>query len=155
MELDQLEEFYELYPNATDLKIYLAQGKNENLEFLTKFENLSTLQFDGDYEMRMPIQFFTNFVKKLKKGNKLEKIYLHVTETSKTEDIYEFYKILFEKTNLIHFGRIKNVKEDVKVAEIISSWIKSNSIVQKVNLNCTFLLFIFKFLQLPRLDTWI
>jgi hypothetical protein len=138
MDHQHLNELFRLCPNITSIDL----GSHENnylfpLDELSKFKELK--------ELKLPKCFSFNFLMEFlmkKNSNKLEKISFfnrHRYGIFSYDDYsrngeFDFYKVLFQNTELKEFGRTPNkfVNEEIK---LISEFLNSNSTLKTLKLN--------------------
>jgi hypothetical protein len=127
-----LEELFNLCPDITDINLNLiSKGDEKYIKNLLKFKELSNLNFlERTIDPFLPtlIDYFESLGE-----NKLEKI---TFQFENQEKIYEFYKILFDKTNLTEFTLSTTLKE--KESLLIFNWLKENKSVKTFTLDESF-----------------
>jgi hypothetical protein len=131
MDLSHLEEYHKLCPKTTFLFIDCKKNP-ENVKFISKFEQLTSIKFKSD----LPFEFCFLFLKSLKDDNKVESIFFP-SDNPTNEKVVEFHKILFSKVKLTSFeNRFQHFFSNYSELNTIGSWIEKNSIVKKIDLNC-------------------
>jgi hypothetical protein len=139
MNVEDLLTHHQLSPNISNLRVSLDYPKKIP-DILSKFTEIKTLSFEGKIELSS----FIEFLKTLNPKNKLEKIIFPQFEKTTKEDILEFHKILFDKTNLIYFENLFLPFESMW--ELILPWIESNTRLKELDLNfCSILFFTHRF----------
>jgi hypothetical protein len=105
MDLSQLEKLSQLCPNKEIIKIKTSPEDDfTQLNPLLNFRELKEIHCQAKYAWDIP--FFMRLFENIKE-NKLEVFnYSRNCFYSGYETLGEFYKILFQKTNLIFFKRI-------------------------------------------------
>jgi hypothetical protein len=125
-----LLSLHQLFPKSSTLHI---EGSTQNIKHLEtlNFEELETLSFDGT---AVDLVLFTKFLVQLKE-NKLRKIIFPDFIVQEEKEILEFYKNLFNKTNLEEFHRIFPFNSSTKEeSNLFSSWIDTNLNLKKLSL---------------------
>jgi hypothetical protein len=130
MELSDLLEFHKICPKASSLNLNYSKYNEEHMKNILKFEDLTQIHFSSIFP-KIPLKLVNNFLKDLKKDNKLEEIDLPLVDGD-DEELCEFYTLLEQKVNLTSFERLHMGSKEFK---LISSWIEKNSSLQKLNLN--------------------
>jgi hypothetical protein len=128
MHIADLPTIYKLFPNSTMLELTTTRHHLHCLEFIPKFKDLETLIFTN-FQDHFEISTFTNFLKTFNENN-LKHFHHPTFKTANKEEISEFYKTLFETTNLTFFEERLFFRET-----IISSWIETNKFLKKLVLN--------------------
>jgi hypothetical protein len=137
MKLEDLPTLLQLCPETTELSVEFTPENLKLLENISKFKKLENLKIDGFDKNLSP---FTEFLKTLK--NKLKKFTLRPNTKLKNneKEILEFYKTLFEKTELEELHGIYPIHSK-DIYSLISTWIETNSNLKVLHVEC--LLFIF------------
>jgi hypothetical protein len=134
MNSGQLLTFHQLCPNTSFLHTLHSTAQLSDLKNVSKYSELKTLIFEEkpEVEYSQMTEFLLN---DLKPNNKLTKIsFPQFKNPGKDEEqIFKFYKTLFEKTNLTEFAIPSFFTK--KVAKLFSSWIENNSCLRVLDFN--------------------
>jgi hypothetical protein len=133
--MNHLPQLHQLFPETSKIEIkFFGNLINEN--YFSKFEKLEELHFISNYFMNNNcLTPFTELLKSFNTNKKLKRILFPTFETSEEEDVLDFYKVLFEKTNLVEFKRV-NSRCTMEESKIISSWIQNNSTLKTISMAC-------------------
>jgi hypothetical protein len=137
-----LDDLHKLCPNITSIDFITREEKDkEDIKYffhnLSRFQELRELTIPNHFEVK---KYFKEFLKS-KETHKLEKLNFDAQSLSlkNYENFFdnsdEFYKLLFEKTNLIEFQRIPTELEYGELL-LLCDWLDNKSTIKKLDLNC-------------------
>jgi hypothetical protein len=130
--MEDLPQLHQLFPKTSTIELKF-DGNLKNEKYLSKFEELKELNFISyNFMINNYLAPFTELLKSLN-TKKLRKIEFPTFVISEEDEVLDFYKILFEKTNLVEFQRV-NSHCTIEESKIIASWIQNNSTLQTISL---------------------
>jgi hypothetical protein len=134
MDLFHLQPFHQLCPSISSLNLSCSESNINELKHLIEFKELSEVKISTDSNSPISPEPFMDYLQQLKE-NKIKKFTFPTFKFKHPIEIVEFYKILFEKTKLTEFECFSSsfTKEE---STFLSSWIESNSMLQKISLKC-------------------
>jgi hypothetical protein len=112
MNLSELPALLELCPKITNIKGLCTKNNLNLLEILSKFNELKYFSFSSEHPNE--VLPFIKMLKSFNSKNKLQKIEFSKFTESSNKSLLEFYKILFEKTNLSEFENYSTIKRNFK-----------------------------------------
>jgi hypothetical protein len=130
--MEDLTRLHQLFPKTLTIELKF-DGTLNNEKYFSKFEELKELNFiSNNFMINNYLAPFTELLKSLNTKT-LRKIQFPTFVISEEGEVLDFYKILFEKTNLVEFQRV-NSRCTIEESKIIASWIQNNSTLQTISL---------------------